>query len=240
MNRELTEAMRACDGDDDIRAVILTGAGRAFCAGADLSGGEETFSENRKGQPARPADPVWPYQIRKPVIAAINGHAIGVGITYPMLADIRLLADTAKVSFAMVRRGVLPELASHLTVAQVCGLSRAADLLLTGRTIGAAEALAMGLVSEVLPVAQLLTRARQIAADIAANTAPVSVALTKQLLWEGLHARIPAMMLKEGRLLAWLGVQADVKEGVMSFLEKRAPRFSMQVSKDFPAALAAD
>ena len=240
MSRELGEAMRACDADDAIRAIIVTGAGRAFCAGADLSGGDKTFARTgtRADVPSRLVEPMWPFQVRKPVIAAINGHAVGVGITYPLLADIRLIADTAKVSFAMVRRGVLPELASHLTVAQVAGFSNAADLLLTGRTISAAEAVAMGLASQLLTVAELMPRAMAIASDVAANTAPVSVALCKQLLWEGLRERIPALMAKEGRLLGWLGTQADVKEGVMSFLEKRAPKFSMRVSREFPTSLA--
>lgn len=237
MNGELTQAMRACDADDSVRAVILTGAGRAFCAGADLSAGGDTFAGGRKGDAPRPTNPLWPYQIRKPVIAAINGAAVGVGLTYPMLADIRLVSDNAKLSFAMVRRGVLPELASHLTAVQVCGFAKAADLLLTGRTINGQEAVAMGIASEVLPASELLPRARAIAADIAANTAPVSVAVAKALLWEQMAERIPALMLKEGRLLAWLGTQADVKEGVMSFLEKRKPEWKMSVAKDYPNKL---
>ena len=239
MSRELGEARRVCDADDAVRAVIVTGAGRAFCAGADLSRGDKTFAgRSRATVPVPSVAPMWPYQVRKPVIAAINGHAVGVGITYPMLADIRLIAEPAKVSFAMVRRGVLPELASHLTVAQVSGFANAADLLLTGRTITASEAVAMGLANALLPLPELLPRARAIAADIAANTAPVSVALTKQLLWESLAGRIPSLMAKEGRLLGWLGDQADVREGVLSFLEKRAPKVSMRVSKEFSAAPA--
>ncbi len=198
--------------------------------------GGDSFAGTRPGDTVRPSAPLWPYQVRKPVIAAINGAAIGVGITYPMLADIRLVAEGAKISFAMVRRGILPELASHITAVQVCGLARAADLLLTGRTVTGAEAVQLGLASEVLPAADLLPRARAIAADIAANTAPVSVALAKALLWEEVSGRIPAMMEKEGRLLAWLGVQPDVKEGVMSFFEKRAPQWKMSVARDYPAA----
>lgn len=236
MSAELSEAMRRCDADDDVRVVIVTGNGRAFCAGADLSKGGDSFSAQAAASVERAQPPFWPYQVRKPVIAAINGAAIGVGITYPMLADIRLAADSAKLSFAMVRRGVLPELASHVTLAQVCGLARAADLLLTGRMFKAAEALTMGLVNEVLPAAELLPRAQAIASDIVANTAPVSVALAKQLLWEGLQARIPDMMAKEGRLLGWLYKQPDVREGVLSFLEKRAPKWQMQVARDLPGA----
>ncbi|MEM7079200.1 MAG: enoyl-CoA hydratase-related protein [Pseudomonadota bacterium] len=236
MSRELGEAMQVCDQDDTIRAVIVTGSGRAFCAGADLSGGESGFtpSEGEK-RPTPVSETVWPYQIRKPVIAAINGAAVGVGLTYPMLADIRLAAENAKLGFAMVRRGILPELASHITVAQVAGFSNAADLLLTGRIITGAEAKEMGIISECLPKEALMDRAQAIARDITENTAPVSVALSKQLLWEGLADRMPALMAKEGKIIKWLGSSIDVKEGVEAFLEKRQPNWQMSVAKDIPA-----
>lgn len=232
MASELSDAMYACDEDDDVRAVIITGAGRAFCAGADISGGSGGFTS---GGPARKKrEPKWPYQIRKPVIAAINGAAIGVGMTYPMLADIRIAADNAKIGFAMVRRGILPELASHITVPLVAGFSNAADLLLTGRIITADRAERMGVISECVPKDDLMTRAMEIAEDIAANTAPVSVALSKQLLWETNEARMSDLMAVEGKMLAWLGGTADVKEGVQSFLEKRPPEWTMSPSKDIP------
>lgn len=235
MSRELSEAMQECDNNDAIRAVIVTGAGRAFCAGADLSGGEGGFTAREGDTPAQPVSAaIWPYQIRKPVIAAINGAAVGVGLTYPMLADIRLAADTAKLGFAMVRRGILPELASHITVAQVAGFSNAADLLLTGRIITGSEAKEMGIVSEALPKEDLLDRARTIADDIAKNTAPVSVALSKQLLWEGIADKMPPLMAKEGKIIQWLGASIDVKEGVQAFLEKRDPQWQMSVAKDIP------
>ncbi len=231
MSRELSEAMYSCDENDGVRAIIITGAGRAFCAGADISGGDSAFAprERVKSKP-----PLWPYMVRKPVIAAINGAAIGVGMTYPMLADIRLVAEHAKIGFAMVRRGILPELASHLTVAQVAGHSNAADLLLTGRIIAGPEAQAMGLASECLPKEDLLPRAMAIADDIATNAAPVSVALSKRLLWEGLASKIPDMMHTEGKMLQWLGTSADMKEGVMSFLEKRPAKWQMSVATDIP------
>ena len=124
MHAEVREALSRA-GRDGARVLVLTGAGRAFCAGADLSAGEDTFAGGRAGDAPRPTEPLWPYQVRKPVIAAINGAAIGVGITYPMLADIRLVAENAKLSFAMVRRGILPELASHITAVQVCEIGRA-------------------------------------------------------------------------------------------------------------------
>lgn len=232
MSGELSEAMYACDEDDDVRAIVLTGAGRAFCAGADISGGDSAFAPRERAKRNRP--PLWPYMVRKPVIAAINGAAIGVGITYPMLADVRLVAEHAKIGFAMVRRGILPELASHLTVAQVAGFSNAADLLLTGRIVTGPAAVTMGLASECLPKDDLIPRAMAIAEDIAANTAPVSVALSKKLLWEGLATKIPDMMKTEGEILQWLGSSADMKEGVRSFLEKRPPEWKMSVTKDMP------
>jgi len=230
---DLSETMYECDENDDIRAVIITGAGRAFCAGADMSGGESGFTPNRAARP-----PKWPYQIRKPVIAAINGAAIGVGITYPMLADIRIAAENAKIGFAMVRRGILPELASHITTAQVAGFSNAADLLLTGRIMSAGEAKDMGVLSAVLPREELLSHAQSIAQDIAQNTAPVSVALSKQLLWENFADRAPALMATEGKIISWLGSSSDAKEGVQAFLEKRDPEWQMSPSKDIPEEFA--
>ncbi|RPG29110.1 MAG: hypothetical protein CBC52_005675 [Gammaproteobacteria bacterium TMED92] len=235
MSRELSDAMYECDENDDIRAVVVTGAGRAFCAGADLSGGEDGFTS--KTTITRP--PMWPYQVRKPVIAAINGAAVGVGITYAMLADMRLATTSAKIGFAMVRRGILPELASHITVSQVAGFSRAADLLMTGRIISGQEAADMALISEATDQAALMNRALEIAHDIATNTAPVSVALTKALMWQNVGANIPQLMDTEGKLIAWLGGSADVKEGVQAFLQKRSPEWQMSPRHDIPEELAA-
>jgi enoyl-CoA hydratase/carnithine racemase len=238
MAGELTDAMKRCDADDGIRAVVLTGAGdRAFCAGADLTRGGGTFAGRERSRPPPAAErPVYPFEIAKPVIAAINGHAVGVGITYPMLADVRLVAADAKIAFAFVRRGVLPELASHVTVARVAGLSGAAELLLTGRTITGREAAAMGIASRALPQAEVLPAALEMARDIAANTAPASVAVTKRFLWESSGSSVPDMMRREGRVFAWLGNQADAREGVMAFVEKRAPRWSL-APKDVPKEL---
>ena len=233
MSRELSDAMYECDDNDQVRAVILTGAGRAFCAGADLSGGEGGFTGKTKI--TRPTK--WPYQISKPVIAAINGAAVGVGITYAMLADIRLAAVKAKIGFAMVRRGILPELASHVTVSQVAGFSNAAELLLTGRMISGAEAQIKRIVSESPDSEILLDRARAIADDIALNTAPVSVALSKKLLWQNIASNIPQLMETEGKLINWLGESEDVKEGVKAFFEKREPSWSMSPSRDIPEDL---
>lgn len=239
MAEELTDAMHRCNDDNAIRAVVLTGAGdRAFCAGADLGRGGGTFGgRDRPAQAPKPPRPtLYPFQITKPVIAALNGHAVGVGITYPMLADIRLVSETAKISFAFVRRGVLPELASHVTLTRVVGLSRAAELLLSGKTITGIEAAAMGLASRALPQAQVLPAALEMARDIATNTAPASVAVTKKFLWEGMNLSVPDMMRRENPAFAWFGNQADAREGVQSFVEKRTPKWTLTPS-DVPTNL---
>jgi len=240
MAQELTEAMRRCHEDDGIRAVVLTGAGdRAFCAGADLTRGGGTFAGRERAQSTPRTElpaPLYPFQISKPVIAAINGHAVGVGITYPMLADVRIVATNAKIAFAFVRRGVLPELASHVTLSRVVGLSAAAELLLTGRTITGTEAAAMGIASRAVQQVEVLPAAVEMARDIADNTAPASVAVAKRFLWDGLVSSVPDMMRREGRIFAWLGNQPDAREGVLSFVEKRAPRWSLSPS-DVPEDL---
>ena len=233
---EVSAALRAANDDDGVRAVVITGAGRAFCAGADLGGGGGTFA-GREGRRAPEQPPILPYEIDKPVIAAINGAAVGVGITYPMMCDVRIVAEDAKIQFAFVRRGVIPELASHVIVARVAGLSNAADLLLSGRMILGREAAAMGLASESLPRDQVLPRALERAKDIAANTAPVSVAIAKRLLWEGLTSSVQQMREREGKLFTWAGNQPDSKEGVLSFLEKRAPSWKLSTKRDTPREL---
>ena len=235
MALELTDAMRRCHEDDGVRAVVLTGAGRAFCAGADLGGRGETFGgRERRAAAERPPPPVYPYMIDKPVIAALNGHAVGVGITYPMLCDVRFVAEDAKLQFAFVRRGVLPELASHVIVARVVGLSNAADLLLSGRVVRGREAAELGLATQALPADEVLPAALERAREIAINTAPVSVALSKRLLWEGIVSSVPDMMKREGKIFAFLGNQPDAREGVVSFLEKRPPEWKLSPSRDKP------
>lgn len=237
MAAELSDALQACNENDDVRAIVLTGAGRAFCAGADLSRGGETFA-GREGAAER-ARPVYPWEIDKPVIAAINGHAIGVGITYPMMCDVRLVAADAKIQFAFVRRGVIPELASHVIVARVVGLSNAADLLLSGRVILGAEAAELGLASRALPAGDVLPAALERAREFR-NAAPVSVAVSKRLLWEGLTASVPDMQRRENPLFAWIGNQTDAREGVVSFLERRPPEWKLSVKRDRPGALRSE
>lgn len=231
----LDSALRACDTNDDVRAIVLTGAGRAFCAGADLSRGSDTFKPAEGGAVAgsRPREACWPFMVRKPVIAAINGHAIGVGITLPLTCDLRLVAEDAKLQFAFVRRGVIPELASHTLLPRVIGFSRAADLLLSGRMFSGREAAELGLASRALPAAEVLPAAREKAREFSL-AAPLSVAISKQLLWDGIALDATSMMKREGPPFSLLGGHADAREGIAHFLEKRDPRWSGSVSKELP------
>ncbi len=240
MAAELSDALSHCNQRDEVRAVVITGAGRAYCAGADLGKGGDSFAssdEEREEQQRALQAEVFPWMIDKPVIAAINGHAVGIGITYSMMCDIRIVAEDAKIQFAFVRRGVIPELASNVTVARVVGLSNAADLLLSGRLILGREAAAMGLATQALPAEQVLPAALERARDIAVNAAPVSVAIAKRLLWEGLTTSVAEMKKREDALFAWAGNQVDSTEGVDSFLEKRAPQWKLSVARDKPGLL---
>ncbi|MFM7537716.1 MAG: enoyl-CoA hydratase-related protein [Acidimicrobiales bacterium] len=234
MGIELGLAMAAADDDDAVGAVVVTGNGRAFCAGADLSGGEFGGGDATGSPAGRQA---FPFQIRKPVIAAINGHAIGVGITYPLLADVRFIATEAKVQFAFVRRGVIPELASHVILPRVIGLSRAAGLLLTGRMITGADAAALGLAEPALPAAEVLPAAQAMAHEIASSTNPVSVAVAKRLLWEGMLSSPEQMLEREGPLFAWMAGQPAATEGITHFLERRPAAFRSSVSSGLPPML---
>jgi enoyl-CoA hydratase/carnithine racemase len=231
---ELSQALQLAQANDAVRAVVLTGAGRAFCAGADLEGGEETFAgrEGEADNVGRDTRHVHPNEIDKPVIAAINGAAVGVGMTYPMLCDIRLASENAKMGFVFTRRGMMPELAAHLLVQRVAGFSNAADVLMSGRVFTADEALDMGIVSKVFAKEDLVDCALKMANDYA-NSAPASVAITKRLLWKGLDSSPQDMMRAEAEPFVWLGNQADAKEGIMSFLEKRDPVWQMSVN-DIP------
>jgi len=235
MGLELSKALRWADESDEVRAVVLTGRGRAFCAGADLGSGGATFDDSSRPRDQISTPMTLPYEIRKPVIAAVNGHAIGVGITYPLCADVRFVAEEARVQFAFVRRGVIPELSSHVLLARVAGVSIAADLLLSGRQVSGREAFELGVASRALPAADVLAAAQDWARDVAVNTAPGSVALAKQLLWADVRPALEACGRAEGTLFAWAGRQADAHEGVSAFLEKRTPQWSVSVSRDLPA-----
>ena len=246
MGRELNEALVRFDADDDVRAIIVTGKGKAFCAGADLGRGGKTFDrggrtddETQNRKPQRDSGPspktIEPWQVRKPIIAAINGAAVGVGLTIPLQFDLRIAANDAKLGFVFVNRGIMPELASTWILPRLVGTARACDLLLSGRIVLGEEAAALGLVNEAVPKEEVLQRAREVARHIAINTAPVSVALTKRMIWENLGTADPhKVMERERRLFAWIGSQPDAREGVLSFVEKRPPQWSMKPSKDMP------
>ncbi|MBN1473089.1 MAG: enoyl-CoA hydratase/isomerase family protein [Syntrophaceae bacterium] len=237
MAREMGAALLSLDRDDSVRAIVITGAGKAFCAGADLSGdvafkiGEAEDEETRRASLAFPA--VMPWQIRKPVIAAINGHAIGVGITFAMNCDIRFVSKDAKIQFAFVRRGITPELSSHVIVPRVAGFSRAADLMLTGRMINGDELAEMGLASKALPANDVLPAALALAREFH-KAAPVSVAISKRLLWDSLTSSVSEVDAKEFKIFEWVCTKPDAQEGIDSFLQKRDPKWKMSVTRDFP------
>jgi enoyl-CoA hydratase/carnithine racemase len=237
MGRELEEAFASCDEDDAIRAIVVTGAGRAFCAGADLSSGADTFDDVGRGDAGgeRPHRTLLPWQVRKPIIAAINGHAVGVGLTLTLQWDLRIAAREAKLGFLFVRRGIVPEAGSTWTAPRILGLARAAELMMTGRTVLGEEAARIGLVNEAVPAPDVVPRALAIAEEIATHAAPLSVALAKRMLWEHLaHASPGPAMLREGRALWWIGKHADAREGVAAFLEKRAPQWTGRPSAEMP------
>jgi enoyl-CoA hydratase/carnithine racemase len=244
MGHELHDAFAACDEDDGVRAIIVTGAGRGFCAGADLARGGEAFDRSAAAEyQQRPADRPWqkpvraiaPWDVRKPIIAAINGPAVGVGATLPLQWDIRLAAESARIGFVFVRRGVVPEALSTWILPRLVGMSRAAELLMTGRLVPAREALEIGLVSRVVPDADLLPTARALAAEIARDTAPVSVAITKWMLWAmQSETDLERADDLDARTFWWTGTQPDSREGIRSFLDKREPRWGMRPSQDMP------
>jgi enoyl-CoA hydratase/carnithine racemase len=245
MLNELIDAYRRADADDAIRAIIVTGAGRAFCAGADLGRGPSTFDRTSGGGPSAEAAAkhrdggglvaLEVHRLKKPVIAAINGAAVGVGITMTLPMDIRIASTQARMGFVFSRRGIVPEACSSYFLPRVVGPSQAAEWFYTGRVFDAQEALRGGLVSRVVEPADLLPTARAIATEIAENTAPVSVALIRQMLWRGLAYSDPMEAHRVESLgIYWMGQSADVKEGVASFLEKRKPRFAGRPSVDMP------
>ncbi len=244
MRKELIGLFEDADRNDSVRAVVVTGAGKAFCAGADLSSGGSSF--DRSDQDGRNVSisehrdgggqiSLSIFRCRKPVIAAINGHAVGVGITMTLPMDIRIAAEDAKVGFVFTRRGVVPEACSSWFLPRIVGVSKAAELVYTGRVFRAAEEAASGLFNHVVPREQVLSEAMRIAREIAENAAPVSVALSKALLWHGLTEDDPqSVHLIDSRCFYWTGRQRDAYEGIQSFLEKRPPTFTMSVSADMP------
>jgi enoyl-CoA hydratase/carnithine racemase len=241
--RELIDAFDRVDADDDVRAVIVTGAGRAFCAGADLSAGGATFARGGSEEQTAadvPRDGGGMVSLRifecvKPVIAAINGPAVGVGITMTLPMDIRLVSTTAKIGFVFARRGIVPEACSSWFLPRLVGISQALEWCYSGAVFGADEALAGRLVRSVHEPHDLLPAARAIALQIAEQTSPVSVALTRRMLWSMLTADHPMEAHRmDSRAILERGRSADAREGVESFLEKRPAVFTDRVSDGLP------
>jgi enoyl-CoA hydratase/carnithine racemase len=232
MGEALSAAYRACDEDDGVRAIVLTGAGDAFCAGADLVA--DPFDATDGAFTASPIDPAA-FNLRTPVIAAVNGHAIGIGLTIALQADMRIMAADAKYAVAQARRGVIGDCTSHWTLPHIAGVSVAAELLLTGRTFDGHEAVTLGLASKCLPAGEVLDHAVALATDIAVNVAPMSAALSKRLLWDtvsrGYSPREVAELETElhHRLLGG----PDAAEGVAAFRERRAPRWTGSPARDW-------
>ncbi len=242
MMTEMIDAFDRSDADDSIRAVIVTGAGRAFCAGADLAAGGATFdADGRADRPKglnRDGGGLLTLRIfdsKKPVIAAVNGPAVGIGVTMTLAMDIRLAADVARFGFVFARRGIVPEACSSWFLPRVVGISRALEWAYSGRVFAADEALEGGLVRSIHPKDQLIATARGIAREIADNTSAISVSLIRQMMWRMLGADHPMEAHKlDSRGVYYTGRSPDAREGVEAFLEKRPARFPGKVSKDLP------
>ncbi len=241
MGRDLVAAFDLADEDDEVRALVVTGAGRAFCAGADLGKGTgESFIDRSKPMEEH-RDwggfvPLRLLRMKKPSIAAINGPAVGIGITMTLAMDVRIASEQAKMGFVFARRGIAPDACSSWFLPRIVGISQASEWVLTGRVFPAEEALRGGLVSRLTPPDQVLPTAYEIAREIAENTSAVSVALSRQLLWRMMDAPHPMEAHRwESRCIYYMGSSPDADEGVASFLEKRPPDFKMRPSRDMPA-----
>ena len=241
MGRELIAALDRADADDAVRVVVVTGAGRGYCAGADLAGGGETFDwRRRESSDPVPRDGGGQFTLRvfectKPVIAAINGPAVGIGATMTLPMDIRLAADDARIGFVFARRGIVPEACSSWFLPRIVGISRAMEWVATGRVFSAQEALEAGLVRSLHPQGELLDAAYGLAREIAEHTAPVSVAVARRMMWRMLGAEHPMLAHRaDSRGMFLRGQSADAHEGVTSFLEKRPAEFPDRVSDGLP------
>ncbi len=250
MQSNLIEAFDKAGKDDDIRAIIVTGAGRGFCAGADLGAGGNTFNRevrNNKGETEGiKDDPEWMrdgggrttlaiFDCPKPIIAAFNGPAVGVGVTMTLPMDIRIASEEAKFGFVFARRGLVPEAASSWFLPRVVGINKALEWTFSGRVFSPEEAKEGGLIRSIHPADKLLDEANKIAQEIVENPSAVSVAMTRQMLWKLLGADHPMEAHKvDSRAIYELGQGGDAKEGVESFLEKRSPEFPSKVSEDMP------
>jgi len=237
MSELMTDYYRRCDEDDDIRAVVLTGAGRAFCSGADMSDAARTFDVSGSGgfegfSAAAVAFPA--FRIRKLVVAAVNGHAIGLGMTLAMQCDVRIFAEEGKYGIVQVRRGVMGDAYSHWTLVRQVGLARAAEIMLTGRTFRGPELAELGVASRILPSDEVLPAALEIARDTAIHAAPLSVACSKRLLWDSVQLDADEVEHLETELHKHLMPRPDAIEGPVSHVERRRPDWKLRVSRDWP------
>lgn len=243
LGAELGQAFAAFEADDGVRAIVVSGEGDYFCAGAAL-GGRASQAPGGASAPAPPrrapseGPALKPWEMSTPIIAAINGAAVGVGLSLPTQWDIRIAAEDAKMGYVFIRRGWVAELGVHWVLPRLIGASAAMELLLTGRVFTGREAAEMGLVSKALPKADVLPAAQELAREIAENCGPVSVALTKRLVWKMLEEPSHDLaQATDGRLFTWSTRQPDGREGVVSFMEKRAPSWTMSKTKDLPEEL---
>jgi len=240
MCRELLDALDRADADDSVRAIIFTGAGRAYCAGADLGSGGDTFDSPAQGRKESLAEArdggglvtLRLYDCKKPVIAAINGPAVGIGVTMTLAMDVRIAASTARMGFVFARRGIVPEACSSWFLPRIVGIGQAAEWVYTGRVFPAEEAFAARLVSRLVSPEDLLPAARTLAREIADNTSAMSVALTRQMMWKMLGADHPMEAHKiDSKAIYWMGRSRDAYEGVSAFLEKRPAKFTLKPSE---------
>ena len=258
MMHEMIDALDKADADDAVRAIIVTGDGeRAFCAGADLSEGDKTFDYAARSDGGKKSNVIsdgdevnWSsqdirdsggiltlriYDSIKPIIGAINGAAVGIGVTMQLPMDVRIASDNARFGFVFARRGIVPEACSSWFLPRIVGISQALQWCYSGEVFGAEEALRGGLVSKIVPPADLLARAKEVALQMTQMSSPVSVAMTRQMLWRMMGADHPMEAHKvDSKAVFGRGRQSDAKEGVMSFLEKRAPEFADKPSSDMP------
>ncbi|MEE8165234.1 MAG: enoyl-CoA hydratase-related protein, partial [Myxococcota bacterium] len=233
----LGEFYRRCDEDDDVRAVVVTGAGRAFCAGADISNAAKTFDVSELGgfDDFSAAGVGFPaFRIRKLVVAAVNGHAIGLGMTLAMQCDVRIFAEEGKYGIVQVRRGVMGDAYSHWTMVRLVGLAKAAEIMLTGRTYQGNELERLGVANQIVASADVLATALEIARDTAIHAAPLSVALSKRLLWESMNLTAEQVERRETELHKHIMPRPDAIEGPVSHVERRQPNWQLRVTRDWP------
>jgi enoyl-CoA hydratase/carnithine racemase len=229
MGAELSDAYRACDEDDDVRAVIVTGAPPAFCAGADLEAGSETFAGTGPDFSAGGVDfPAW--RVRKPVVAAVNGHAVGIGLTLALQCDVRIMARDATYGVVQVQRGVMGDAWVHWALPRLVGVAKAAEILLVGDTFDGEEAERLGIATRVQPAGDVLPAARELAQRIARRTAPMSVAASKRLLWASFERSAAEIGRAETELHRQLMAHEDAREGMRAFLERRHPEWTGRAS----------